>query len=146
MRQGDFTSAVEYLSMTHLARAWWLLAQVDAGNAEGGNAAGGGSLFDTILANPLIVPVIIILPLMYFMLILPEKRKRAQTTSMLDNLKKNDRIVTIGGIVGKVVNVTQGAEEVTILADENSNTRMRVLRSAISRVLTEEDSSAKKDT
>ena len=130
--------------MTHLARAWWLIAQVDAGNAEGGNAEGGGSILDTIVANPLIVPVIIILPLMYFMLILPDKRKRAQTTSMLDNLKKNDRIVTIGGIVGTVVNAPPGTDEVTIRVDENSNTRIHVLRSAI-RVVTEDNTSAQKD-
>jgi len=136
--------------MTYLAHACWLIAQADpangeGGNAEGGNAAAGGSIFDTILANPLIIPVVIILPLMYFMLFLPERRKRAQTASMLDSLKKNDRIVTIGGIVGKVVNVASGTDEVTILTDENSNTRMRVLRSAISRVLTEDDANAKKD-
>ncbi len=54
-------------------------------------------------------------------------------------------IVTIVGMVGKVVNVASGTDEVTILTDENSNTRMRVLRSAISRVLTEDDANAKKD-
>ena len=100
--------------MTDLARACWLIAQADAEKAEG-----GGGLFETILGNPLIIPVIIILPFMYFMLILPEKRKRAQAQNMLDALKKNDRVVTIGGIVGTVVNAQQGSDEVTIRVDDH---------------------------
>ena len=132
--------------MTIFAQAAWLLAQAAGENGGGEKGAeGGGGLLQTLFDNPLIIPVILILPLMYFMLILPEKRKRAELASMLDNVKKNDRIVTVGGIVGTVVNAAQGSDEITIRVDENSNTRIHVLRSAISKVLKDEDSSTKKD-
>lgn len=80
-------------------------------------------------------PFIIIGILFYMMLLRPEKKKRAEMEQMLKNIKKNDRIVTIGGIHGIVVNSTKESDEVTIKVDEASNTKLRVNRSAISRVV-----------
>ena len=88
----------------------------------------------------LLWPILLIGVLFYFMLIRPEKRKQADVQRMQQELKKNDRVVTIGGILGVVVNTQQGSEEVTIRVDENSNTRLRVLRSAISRVISADKS------
>ena len=89
-------------------------------------------------------PLLVLLGVMfYLMLIRPERRKRQDMTRMLDNLKKNDRVVTIGGIYGTVVNVQKGLEEVTLRVDENNNTRLRVLRSAISRVVGDTDAEEK---
>jgi preprotein translocase subunit YajC len=84
------------------------------------------------------LPVVAIGLLFYFMLLRPERRRKAQMSSLMDNLKKNDRVVTIGGIHGTVVSVQQGSSDVVIKVDENSNTRLRVLRSAIARVVTDE--------
>jgi preprotein translocase subunit YajC len=95
-------------------------------------------------ANPsggmltMLMPLLLIGVLFYFMLIRPEKRKQSEVARMQQNLKKNDRVVTIGGIIGVVVNAAQGSDEVTIRVDENSNTRVRVLRSAVSRILSSE--------
>ena len=93
-------------------------------------------------------PIVIIGILFYFMLIRPEKRKQADIQRMQQELKKNDRVVTIGGIVGVVVNTQQGSDEVTIRIDENTNTRIRVVRSAVSRVVSsdkvEDDASGAK--
>jgi preprotein translocase subunit YajC len=90
-------------------------------------------------------PFLIIGLLFYFLMIRPEKRKRADIARMQDELKKNDRIVTIGGITGVVVNTQKGSNEVTIRVDDNNNTRIHILRSAISRVITDEKSDAKKE-
>ncbi len=90
-------------------------------------------------------PFLIIGVLFYIMMIRPEKKKRAAAAAMMDNLKKNDRIVTIGGLIGVVVNVQKDSDEVTIRIDENNNTRLRILRSAVSRVLTEDGDGEKKD-
>jgi preprotein translocase subunit YajC len=84
------------------------------------------------------VPFLIIGLMFYLLLIRPEQRKRAQMSQMLGGLKKNDHVVTVGGIHGVVVNAAKDSEEVTIRVDENNNTRLRVLRSAISRVVREE--------
>ena len=48
---------------------------------------------------------------------------------MLQNLKKNDRVVTIGGIYGTVVNAQKDLDEVTIKVDESTNTKLRMQRS-----------------
>ncbi|MEX0820170.1 MAG: preprotein translocase subunit YajC [Pirellulaceae bacterium] len=86
-----------------------------------------------------LLPFILIAVLFYFMLIRPERKKRADTVNMLEKMKKNDRVVTIGGIHGVVVNVQKDSEDVTLRIDDSTNTRMRVLRSAISRIITDDD-------
>ena len=83
-------------------------------------------------------PLLAIGILFYFMLIRPEKRKQSEVQRMQLGLQKNDHVVTVGGILGVVVNAPPGAEEITIRVDESSNTRLRVLRSAISRVVSGE--------
>lgn len=59
-----------------------------------------------------------------------EKKKRA---AMLSALKKGDRVQTVGGVLGTVVEVREN--EVVVKVDENSNTRMRFARSAIQGVM-----------
>jgi preprotein translocase subunit YajC len=80
-------------------------------------------------------PFLLIAVLFYLLMIRPERRKRAELTAMLDNLKKNDDIVTIGGIYGTVVNVQKDKDEVTIRVDENTNAKLRLQRAAIARVI-----------
>jgi preprotein translocase subunit YajC len=98
----------------------------------------------SVFTNPLF-PLILIFFVFYFIMIRPERRRRAELKHMLGNLKKNDHVVTVGGIVGTVVNVQQGSEEVTIKVDESTNTKLRVLRSSIARVVGDDDADAKKD-
>lgn len=79
-----------------------------------------------LLAN--IAPIILILVVFYFLMLRPQRRAQQQKDALLSKLKKNDRVVTIGGIVGTVVQVTD--REVTLKIDDN--TRMKMLRSSIS--------------
>jgi preprotein translocase subunit YajC len=116
-----------------------LLAEAAAA-PEGGE--GGGMPFDV----PFFLPLILIGVLFYFMLIRPERKKSAQMADMLKNLKKNDRVVTIGGIYGTVVNVNEGSEVVTIRVDENTNAKLRVRRSAISAIVKDDETPAKEET
>jgi preprotein translocase subunit YajC len=118
--------------------SWILFA---AENAPAADESGG---MWGLLAGPMF-PLIVIFVLFYFMLIRPERRRRATMNQMLDNLKKNDRVVTAGGIVGTVVNVQKGSEEVTIKVDESTNTKLRVIRSSIARVLGDDTGDLKKD-
>ncbi len=104
--------------------------------AQGQAPAGGpASLFQSPL-----LPFLAIGLLFYFMIMRPERRRRSELAGMLENLKKNDRIVTAGGIYGTVVNVQKGDSDVVIKVDESSNTRLRVTRSSIARVLNDSDS------
>jgi preprotein translocase subunit YajC len=121
---------------------WVLFAAENAAeNAAAADETGG---IWSMLAGPMF-PLIAIFVLFYFMLIRPERRRKATLSQMLDNLKKNDRVVTVGGIVGTVVNVQKGSEEVTIKVDESTNTKLRVIRSSIGRVLGDETGDLKKD-
>lgn len=115
-----------------------LLAQEPVGG--GGGDAGGGQGF---LGDFSFLPVMLVIGVMfYLMLIRPEQKRKAQITQMQQGLKKNDRIVTIGGIYGTVVNVGQGSDDVTIRIDDNSNTKMRIERGSIKRIMTDEKHAA----
>jgi preprotein translocase subunit YajC len=76
----------------------------------------------------------------YFIVLRPQKREQAQRKAMLAGVKKNDRVVTIGGIRGVVTNVDPEADEVTIKVDEATNTKLRMTLSAIARIQGEESS------
>ncbi len=99
-----------------------------------GQGSEGASPGLTSLVGPLF-PFLMIAVLFYLLMIRPERRKRAELTEMLQNLKKNDRVVTIGGIYGTVVNTQKDSDEVTVKVDESTNTKLRMQRSAIARVL-----------
>jgi preprotein translocase subunit YajC len=82
-----------------------------------------------------LAPFIAIAVLFYLLLVRPQRRQQAELAEMRANLKKNDRVVTIGGIMGTVTMVQQGSDEVTIKVDENNNTKLRMKRSAIDHVV-----------
>lgn len=106
--------------------------------AEADDKPGASSLFEP-LGLFLVIGV-----LFYFLMIRPDRKKKADMMEMLQQLKKNDRVVTIGGIYGTVVATSKDTEEVTIKIDENTNTKLRLQRSAIARVLNGETSSPNK--
>ncbi|RMF87421.1 MAG: preprotein translocase subunit YajC [Planctomycetota bacterium] len=85
--------------------------------------------------------------IIYFLMIRPQQREQAAKRAMWSSLKKNDRIMTVGGIIGTVTNVHQDAGEVTIRIDESNNTRMRIKLAAVAQVLAKaEGDSAGADT
>jgi preprotein translocase subunit YajC len=98
-------------------------------------AGGGeGSFLVTIF------PFVIIFVLFYFLLIRPQKREQGRRQEMLAGVKKNDRVVTVGGIYGVVTNVHREADEVTIKVDEATNAKLRITLSSIGRILGDEPS------
>ena len=103
-------------------------------------AADGGGGAPPIYA---FLPWILIGVLFYVMIIRPQNRKQAELKSMLGSLKKNDRVITAGGIHGTIVNAPQDSDDVTIKVDENNNTRLRIQRSSISRVVVDTSTEGK---
>ena len=110
-------------------------AQNAAGGGAGNAGAGGGGLFDSLYT---FLPMMMIMMVIYVLFMLPRQQQKdqAQTSEMLENLKKNDEIVTAGGIRGTVVNFRDGGEFLTIRIDENTNTKMKILKKSVIRVLT----------
>jgi len=93
--------------------------------------------------SPVWQPLLFLLPifaLFYFLMIRPQRREQARRQQMLGGVKKNDRVVTIGGIYGVVANVNREADEVTLKVDEATNTKLRVTLSSVGRVLGDEPS------
>jgi preprotein translocase subunit YajC len=103
--------------------------------------AQGTGIFDQ---NALIqfLPLILIFVVFYFLLIRPQQRKAKDQRTMLDALRRGDRVVTGGGIIGTVARV-DNAEEVTV--DIAEGVRVRVLRSTISSVLAKPDPAAARE-
>jgi preprotein translocase subunit YajC len=91
-----------------------------------------------------LLPFLAIGLLFYFMLIRPQRKEQARRQDMLGNVKKNDRVVTIGGIYGVVMNVHREADEVSIKVDEATNTKLRITLSSVARVLGDEPSEEEK--
>lgn len=79
-----------------------------------------------------IVPWLMIGVLFYLIFIAPQRRKQKETQQMINAIEKGDRVVTIGGMLGTVVNVQDN--EVTLKVDETSNAKVRFQRSAIARI------------
>ena len=69
--------------------------------------------------------------LMYMLLFRGPRKKQQRHKQMMQSLTKNDKVQTIGGIIGTVVDIKD--DEVTLKVDESNNTKIKILRSAISR-------------
>lgn len=81
---------------------------------------------------------------LFFLIILrPQQKKDRDFRTMLEGLKEKDRVVTIGGIHGVVTNVQRDRDEVTLRVDEATGTKIRVGKSAIARLVTNDDKDEK---
>ncbi|MBQ9162838.1 MAG: preprotein translocase subunit YajC [Clostridia bacterium] len=78
-----------------------------------------------------IVMLVLVLVVMYFVMIRPQKKQEKETNEMRNNLEVGDEITTIGGIIGKVVSIK---EETLVLETSHDRTHIRILKSAVSRV------------
>jgi preprotein translocase subunit YajC len=104
-------------------------------------AQGAGGLLDQS-ALVQFLPLVLIFVVFYFLLIRPQQQKQKIHRSMLDALRRGDRVVTGGGIIGTVNRVTS-AEEVEV--DIAQGVRVRVLRSTITSVLAKPDPAAARE-
>ncbi len=83
------------------------------------------------------LPMLLMMGLVfYFLLIRPQSKEKKRRAEMLSAVKKNDRVVTIGGIHGTVVNVKD--DEITLKVDESNNTKITFSRSAVQQVTASE--------
>ena len=105
-----------------------------AGDAEKEAAPGFFSEMQYML------PAMLAIMVLYFLLMVrPQQQEQSKVSEKLANLKKNDRVVTAGGILGTVVSSRAESEYTTIKIDESSNTKMQIRTTSIVRVLTDED-------
>jgi preprotein translocase subunit YajC len=100
--------------------------------------AAGASDSSSMLVQ--MAPLALIFVVFYFFLIRPQQQKAKQQRSMLDAIRRGDRVVTGGGFIGTVSKVVNNEEVLIDLAD---NVRVRVVRSTIASVLAKTEPAAK---
>lgn len=79
----------------------------------------------------MIWPFILMFAVFYFLLIRPQQKKQKQRNLLLSQLKKGDKITTIGGLHGTIVELTDDTAVIRV----NDTTRMTFERSAINTVV-----------
>jgi len=132
----------------------WILAQTDANEAPSGITAKpvtkegeagvlvpdsnvpqrqtqkpGAGYYQFILLGLMFV-------VFYFLLFRGPRKKQQQHKQMVQTLEKNDRVRTIGGIIGTVVDIK--GDEITLKVDESTNTKIKIASSAIGKNLSKE--------
>jgi preprotein translocase subunit YajC len=98
--------------------------------AQAAPGAGGNSFLIQLL------PFIMILLIMYFLIIRPQQKRMKDHRDMIASIKRNDTVVTAGGMIGKVARVVGDDELLVELAE---GVRVRVVRATISEVRTRGD-------
>ena len=76
----------------------------------------------------LVLPFALMFGLMYFLLILPEKKRTKKYNEMISAIEKNDEIVTRGGIMGKVVIVE---DDYVVIESSAERTKLKISKSGI---------------
>lgn len=113
-----------------------LLAQATQPAGGPGQPGGGAGVGSNIFIGLVLAMVVF-----YIFMFRGQGRKRREAEKMVQGLKKNDRIQTIGGIIGTVV-ATKG-DEVVVRVDESSNTKMTFVRQSIQRIVSEDSGPTK---
>lgn len=105
-----------------------MLTAYATGNAAatGGAAAGGMGM---------IIYLVAMVAIFYFLLIRPQKKRQKAMQNMLDAMQVGDKVVTAGGIIGKVVSIKE--DNVVIETGQGPDkAKIKFEKSAISKVLT----------
>ena len=99
----------------------YLLEATAAGSTPGGSQ------------YSMIIMMVGMFALMYFMMIRPQKKRQKAMQNMLDALQVGDKVVTAGGIMGKVYSIKEDSVVIETSADK---TKIKFEKTSISRVLT----------
>ena len=86
----------------------------------------------------MLLPILLIIPLFYLLLIRPQQKRQKQWQQMLGGIKSGDRVTTAGGIRGTIISIKDDSIVVRVPPD---NLKLEVSKSAIASVTTQEDAS-----
>lgn len=96
--------------------------------AQNGGGGGGGALFMALMFG--------VIAFMMLTMRSQKKREKREREELYKRLAKNDRILTVGGVIGTVVSVKDN--EVLVKVDESTNTKMTFLKTSIQRIVTDD--------
>ena len=103
-------------------------ASAEAAGAAG--AAGAPSVMEAFILNMLLILIMVLL--FYFLLIKPQQKRLKKHREMIDAIKKGDKVITAGGLLGKVHKITEDSDEVVL--DMGGSVKLTALRSTIQNV------------
>ena len=75
-----------------------------------------------------LILIVVVIALMYFLMIRPQKKQEREVNNMRNNLQVGDEITTIGGIIGKIVSIK---EETIMIETGHDRTKIRLLKTAV---------------
>ena len=78
------------------------------------------------------IPLLLIFGIMYFLLIRPQQKKMKEHQAMVNGMRRGDKVVTAGGMFGKVVKVHEEGEIEVEIAD---GVKVRMVQSTIAQVV-----------
>ncbi len=84
------------------------------------------------------LPILLLIPVMYFLMIRPQQKRQKQWQEMLGSIKSGDRITTAGGIRGIILSIKDDA---VIIKCPPDGIKMEITKSAIASVTTQESGS-----
>jgi preprotein translocase subunit YajC len=90
---------------------------------------GSGSIWSTFV---LLLPIPF---LFYFLIIVPQRQQEKKRRSMIDGMKKNDRVLTSGGIYGTVITVDPKNDKVVLRVDDERGVKLAFTLVSVARVL-----------
>jgi len=85
------------------------------------------------------LPLLLALGVFWVFIMRGQRKERQKQADMLANLKRGDRVQTIGGVLGTIVDVRD--QEVVLKVDETNNVKMRFNRAAVKEVLSTSEGS-----
>lgn len=103
------------------------------GNGAIGAPSGTGAAPVSPGSNPMLLIVLLVVAMLVFTM-WSSRRDRKKREALINAVKKHDRVQTIGGVIGSVVEVKP--DYIVLKVDESSNTRITFARSAVQQVLT----------
>jgi len=107
-----------------------------AAPAQPGGGGGDGMLWFYIM-----LPAILIF--LWLFMANPQKKQEERLRKMLNALEKNDKVMTVGGLIGTVHTIDKEQNEIVLKVDDANNTRIRFHLTAISTVFPKEESEKK---
>lgn len=81
-----------------------------------------------------LLPILLIFPIFYFLVILPQQKARKKHQTMIEGLKKGDKVISTSGIIGTIVSVDKD----TIVLQAAPDVKLRMLKNAITDIRKEE--------
>ncbi|ADV62240.1 preprotein translocase, YajC subunit [Isosphaera pallida ATCC 43644] len=81
------------------------------------------------------IPWLLVMVLFYALIIAPQRRQEKERLAQLAALKKNDKVLTVGGIYGTVVSAPAGEDKIVLKLDDEGKIKVSFSRASIAKVL-----------